>query len=60
LKKRADLGAGPLGVFWRVKFPLMVPGDCRSGRAGVSAVEHDYVITSASPDVKTLPLTCTP
>ena len=21
-----DLGAGPLGVFWRVKFPLMLPG----------------------------------
>jgi spermidine/putrescine transport system permease protein len=52
-----DLGAGPLGVFWRVKFPLMLPGIVAGALLVFTLSIDDYVITSFVADtVKTLPL----
>ncbi len=51
-----DLGAGPLGVFWRVKFPLMLPGIVAGALLVFTLSIDDYVITSFVAGVKTLPL----
>jgi spermidine/putrescine transport system permease protein len=51
-----DLGAGPLGVFWRVKFPLMLPGIVAGGLLVFTLSIDDYVITSFVAGIKTLPL----
>lgn len=41
-----DLGAGPAGVFWRVKFPLMLPGVLAGALLVFTLSIDDYVITS--------------
>jgi spermidine/putrescine transport system permease protein len=51
-----DLGAGPLGVFWRVKFPLMLPGIAAGALLVFTLSIDDYVITSFVAGIKTLPL----
>jgi spermidine/putrescine transport system permease protein len=51
-----DLGAGPAGVFWRVKFPLMLPGIVAGALLVFTLSIDDYVITSFVAGVKTLPL----
>jgi ABC-type spermidine/putrescine transport system permease subunit II len=53
-----DLGAGPLGVFWRVKFPLMLPGVVAGALLAFTVSVDDYVITSLvyPPGWQTLPL----
>lgn len=53
-----DLGAGPLGTFWRVKLPLMVPGIVAAALLVFTLSIDDYVITSfvAGPQSQTLPL----
>jgi spermidine/putrescine transport system permease protein len=53
-----DLGAGPLGVFWRVKFPLILPGVVAGALLAFTVSVDDYVITSLvyPPGWQTLPL----
>jgi len=53
-----DLGAGPLGVFWRVKFPLILPGVLAGALLAFTVSVDDYVITSFvyPPGWQTLPL----
>ena len=53
-----DLGAGPLGTFWRVKLPLMLPGIIASALLVFTLSIDDYVITLfvAGPQSQTLPL----
>jgi ABC-type spermidine/putrescine transport system permease subunit II len=53
-----DLGAGPLGVFWRVKFPLILPGVLAGALLAFTVSVDDYVITSLvyPPGWQTLPL----
>jgi spermidine/putrescine transport system permease protein len=52
-----DLGAPPLTAFWKVTFPLLVPGMLAAGALAVAMSIDDYVITSfvAGPTV-TFPL----
>ncbi|GAB3396568.1 ABC transporter permease [Humibacter soli] len=52
-----DLGANPLTAFWRVTFPLLVPGMLAGGALALAMSIDDYVITSfvAGPTV-TFPL----
>ena len=54
----SDLGAGPLGTFWRVKLPLMLPGIVAAALLVFTLSIDDYVITSfvAGPQSQTLPL----
>jgi spermidine/putrescine transport system permease protein len=52
-----DLGAGPLGVFWRVKFPLILPGIIAGALLVFTLSIDDYVITSmVAGNQTTLPL----
>lgn len=51
-----DLGAGPMGVFWRVKLPLMLPGVVAGALLVFTLSIDDYVITSFVAGVKTLPV----
>jgi spermidine/putrescine transport system permease protein len=52
-----DLGAGPLAVFWRVKFPLILPGILAGALLVFTLSIDDYVITSfVNGSVNTLPL----
>jgi ABC-type spermidine/putrescine transport system permease subunit II len=53
-----DLGAGPMGVFWRVKFPLILPGVAAGALLAFTVSVDDYVITSLvyPPGWQTLPL----
>lgn len=53
-----DLGAAPLGVFWRVKFPLILPGVLAGALLAFTVSVDDYVITSFvyPPGWQTLPL----
>jgi len=51
-----DLGAGPMGVFWRVKFPLILPGIVAGALLVFTLSIDDYVITSFVAGIKTLPL----
>src|SRR5215216_3782909 len=53
-----DLGAGPVGVFWRVKFPLILPGVAAGALLAFTVSVDDYVITSLvyPPGWQTLPL----
>jgi spermidine/putrescine transport system permease protein len=53
-----DLGAGPAGVFWRVKFPLILPGVLAGALLAFTVSVDDYVITSFvyPPGWQTLPL----
>lgn len=53
-----DLGAGPVGVFTRVKLPLMLPGIIAAALLVFTVSIDDYVITSlvAGNDSTTLPL----
>jgi len=41
-----DLGAGRLGVFWRVKFPLMLPGIVSGAILAMTVSVDDYLVTS--------------
>ena len=41
-----DLGAGPLGVFWRVKFPLILPGIVAGALLAFTVSLDDYLITA--------------
>jgi spermidine/putrescine transport system permease protein len=41
-----DLGAGRLGVFWRVKFPLMLPGVMAGALLAFTVSLDDYLITN--------------
>ncbi|MGN6127912.1 MAG: ABC transporter permease [Humibacter sp.] len=52
-----DLGANPFTAFWRVTFPLLVPGMLAAGALALAMSIDDYVITSfvAGPTV-TFPL----
>jgi len=52
-----DLGASPFAAFWRVTFPLLVPGMLAGGLLSLAMSIDDYVITSfvAGPTV-TFPL----
>jgi spermidine/putrescine transport system permease protein len=53
-----DLGAGPLAVFWRVKFPLILPGIAAGALLAFTVSVDDYVITSFvyPPGWQTLPI----
>jgi spermidine/putrescine transport system permease protein len=53
----SDLGAGPFSAFWRVTFPLLIPGMLAGGLLSLAMSIDDYVITSfvAGPAV-TFPL----
>lgn len=52
-----DLGAGPAGVFWRVKLPLIWPGILAGALLAFTLSIDDYVITSkVAGSFKTLPL----
>ncbi len=53
-----DLGAGPLGVFFRVKLPLILPGIIAGALLAFTVSVDDYVITSFvyPPAWQTLPL----
>jgi spermidine/putrescine transport system permease protein len=53
-----DLGARPLATFWRVTFPLILPGIIAAALLVFTVSIDDYVITSfvAGPDSTTLPL----
>jgi spermidine/putrescine transport system permease protein len=53
-----DLGAPAAGVFWRVKFPLMLPGIVAAALLVFTLSIDDYVITSfvSGPGIKMLPL----
>jgi ABC-type spermidine/putrescine transport system permease subunit II len=53
-----DLGAGPLGVFWRVKFPLILPGVVAGALLAFTVSVDDYVISSlvSPPQWQTLPM----
>jgi spermidine/putrescine transport system permease protein len=53
-----DLGAGPMGTFWRVKLPLMLPGVIAAALLVFTVSIDDYVITSllAGTDSTTLPM----
>jgi spermidine/putrescine transport system permease protein len=53
-----DLGARPMGVFWRVKLPLILPGIVAAALLVFTVSIDDYVITSlvAGTDSTTLPL----
>jgi spermidine/putrescine transport system permease protein len=53
-----DLGATPLGTFWRVTLPLMMPGVIAAALLVFTVSIDDYVITSfvAGTDSTTLPL----
>ena len=53
-----DLGAAPLGMFRRVKLPLMMPGVLAGALLAFTISVDDYVITSfvAGPESTTLPL----
>jgi spermidine/putrescine transport system permease protein len=52
-----DLGANPLMAFWKVTFPLLIPGMIAGGALALAMSIDDYVITSfvAGPAV-TFPL----
>lgn len=52
-----DLGASPFAAFWRVTFPLLIPGMLAGGLLSLAMSIDDYVITSfvAGPTV-TFPL----
>jgi spermidine/putrescine transport system permease protein len=52
-----DLGANPLIAFWKVTFPLLIPGMIAGGALALAMSIDDYVITSfvAGPTV-TFPL----
>lgn len=52
-----DLGAGPFTAFWKVTFPLLIPGMLAGGLLSLAMSIDDYVITSfvAGPTV-TFPL----
>lgn len=53
-----DLGAGPVGTFFRVKLPLMVPGIVAGALLAFTISIDDYVITSfvAGSGAVTLPM----
>ena len=53
-----DLGAGPLGTFFRVKLPLVLPGIVAAALLVFTVSIDDFVITSlvAGSDSTTLPL----
>lgn len=51
-----DLGAGPMGVFWRVKFPLILPGIVAGALLVFTLSIDDYVITNFTAGVNTLPV----
>jgi len=53
-----DLGAGPVGTFWRVKLPLMMPGIIAGALLVFTISIDDYVITSlvAGSSATTLPM----
>src|SRR5688572_33086932 len=53
-----DLGASAVGVFWRVKLPLIWPGIIAAGLLVFTLSIDDYVITSfvSGPGIKMLPL----
>jgi spermidine/putrescine transport system permease protein len=51
-----DLGAGPVGVFVRVKLPLIFPGIVAGALLVFTLSIDDYVITSFVAGIKTLPL----
>lgn len=53
----ADLGASPFTAFWKVTFPLLIPGMLAGGLLSLAMSIDDYVITSfvAGPTV-TFPL----
>lgn len=41
-----DLGAGPMRTFWKVTFPLIVPGILAAGLLSFALSIDDYIITS--------------
>jgi spermidine/putrescine transport system permease protein len=51
-----DLGASPVGVFWRVKLPLILPGIIAGALLVFTLSIDDYVITSFASGIKMLPL----
>lgn len=51
-----DLGAGPWSVFWRVKFPLMLPGIAAGSLLAFTVSLDDYLITSFVSPWETLPV----
>ncbi len=52
-----DLGAAPAAVFWRVKFPLILPGIVAGALLAFTVSLDDYVITSfVSQQFQTLPV----
>ena len=52
----ADLGATPLQVFWRIKFPLILPGSIGGALMAFTLSLDDFVITffARGPGVNTL------
>jgi len=53
-----DLGAGPIRVFTKVTFPLMLPGILAAAMLSFALSLDDFIITlfNASPDNTTFPL----